>query len=546
MRGRAVVAVCLLASVAVSLRAVPQNAPESPQTFRSAIDILQLDVSVLDSKRRPITGLTAADFTVTEDGKPRKVETVVEINVPPAPPAAAAAVWRDKVDEDVFSTRILENAKRVVVIVIDDNSLQRSQISDPRIVQKTREVSRAAVTDFGEGDLGAIVYASDRFSAQSLTGDRSRLLRSIARARLFPGSDSDAADATGLMSGGCACNLCSVNVLVDVARALGTMSNLRKTVLYVGAGINPPPPTALDCYDPYVSTLQRMYQEAALANVNVSTFDPTGLRATVGGAGRMVPDANFRTAVGIEPRIEFLRMIAEDTGGRAVVNTNDPESRVPEILAASRSYYLIGFQVANLTPDGKMRKLRVQVNKKGVTVEARKGYIVPRSDTAPRTAAATNVARILPATAFPLEASAGVFAELNGKAAAALTLGVSRPAGGLSGGPTRVLARIVDPFGRTYGTFNRTLPFPQDSGSTLKRHDVLAKLPIPPGSYELRVSVETGDGQTSGVHVPIDVPNFSKEELSTSSLVFSTTPSSDSPVDREVAELLPIVPTTRR
>jgi VWFA-related protein len=546
MMRRAFVAVSLLASLSVSLSAGPQDAPAEPQTFRSTIDILQLDVSVLDSKRQPIRGLTAADFTVTEDGKPRKVETLVEINVPPAPEPAAAAVWRDKVDEDVFSTRTFENAKRVVVIVIDDNSLQRSQITDPKIVQKTREVSRAAVTDFGEGDLGAIVYASDRFSTQNLTSDRSRLLRSIARARLFPGSDSDAVDATGLTSGQCACNLCSVNVLTDVARALATMSNLRKTVLYVGAGINPPPPTALDCYDPYVRTLQRMYQEAALANVNVNTFDPTGLRATVGGAGRMMPDANFRTAVGIEPRIDFLRMIAEDTGGRAIVNTNDPELRVPEILAASRSYYLIGFQVANLTPDGKMRRLRVQVNRKGVTVEARKGYVVPRPDPAPRTAAATNVARVLPATAFPLEASAGVLAEVNGKAAAALTLGISRPAGVLSAGPTRVVARIVDPFGRTYGQFNRTLQFPQGSGSALKRYDVFAKLPIPPGSYEVRISVETSDGQTSGVHVPVDVPNFGKEELSTSSLVFSATPSPDSVEDRAVTELLPVVPTTRR
>jgi hypothetical protein len=289
-----------------------------------------------------------------------------------------------------------------------------------------------------------------------------------------------------------------------------------------------------------------MYQEAALANVNVNTFDPTGLRATVGGAGRMVPDANLRTAVGIEPRIEFLRMIAENTGGQAVVNTNTPELRVPEILAASRSYYLIGFQVANLTPDGKMRRLRVQVNRKGATVETRRGYVVPRPDPRPATAAAANVARVLPATAFPLEATAGAFAELDGKGAAALTLGVNAPGPVLSGGPMRVMARIVDPFGRTYGTFNRTLQFPQDLGATLRRYDVLARVAMPPGRYELRVSVETGDHRTSGVHVPIDVPDFSKESLSTSSLVFSASPSPEAIPDPAVAELIPIVPTTRR
>ena len=32
--------------------------------FRSAIDLVQVDVSVLDNRRRPIRGLTAADFEI--------------------------------------------------------------------------------------------------------------------------------------------------------------------------------------------------------------------------------------------------------------------------------------------------------------------------------------------------------------------------------------------------------------------------------------------------------------------------------------------------
>jgi len=42
-------------------------------TLRVGVDVVQVDVSVLDDKRRPVVGLTAADFTVLEDGRPRPV-----------------------------------------------------------------------------------------------------------------------------------------------------------------------------------------------------------------------------------------------------------------------------------------------------------------------------------------------------------------------------------------------------------------------------------------------------------------------------------------
>src|SRR5690348_2690904 len=45
----------------------------SPPTFRIGVDAVQLDVSVLDAHRRPVRGLTAADFTIVEGGKSRRI-----------------------------------------------------------------------------------------------------------------------------------------------------------------------------------------------------------------------------------------------------------------------------------------------------------------------------------------------------------------------------------------------------------------------------------------------------------------------------------------
>jgi hypothetical protein len=44
------------------------------QQFNARTEVVLVDVSVLDQKRQPVRGLTAADFTVFEDGKPQAVE----------------------------------------------------------------------------------------------------------------------------------------------------------------------------------------------------------------------------------------------------------------------------------------------------------------------------------------------------------------------------------------------------------------------------------------------------------------------------------------
>ena len=58
---------CWLA-VLVYAAAAQQVPPVQPPTFRTGVDAVQLDVSVLDKDRRPVRRLTAADFTVLEDG----------------------------------------------------------------------------------------------------------------------------------------------------------------------------------------------------------------------------------------------------------------------------------------------------------------------------------------------------------------------------------------------------------------------------------------------------------------------------------------------
>ena len=81
----------------VSLVLSPQAAQQPPQpTFRTGTRLIVETVTVKDKEGKPVEGLTAKDFTLTEDGDPQAI-TFVEyqrVDAAPAPaptPAAPAA-----------------------------------------------------------------------------------------------------------------------------------------------------------------------------------------------------------------------------------------------------------------------------------------------------------------------------------------------------------------------------------------------------------------------------------------------------------------------
>ena len=63
-------AIVVLSAIVTLTGMVPGAQPAQTPTFRSGADLVQMDVSVLDKDRMPVSGLTAADFVVREEGKP--------------------------------------------------------------------------------------------------------------------------------------------------------------------------------------------------------------------------------------------------------------------------------------------------------------------------------------------------------------------------------------------------------------------------------------------------------------------------------------------
>ena len=66
---RACAAIALAIVTGQAARALSEPVPQQTPAFKTGVDLVQVDVSVLDRDRQPIRGLKAADFTVLEPGR---------------------------------------------------------------------------------------------------------------------------------------------------------------------------------------------------------------------------------------------------------------------------------------------------------------------------------------------------------------------------------------------------------------------------------------------------------------------------------------------
>src|SRR5687767_10652947 len=69
-----------------------------------------------------------------------------------------------------------------------------------------------------------------------------------------------------------------------------------------------------------------------------------------------------------------LRVLAEETGGHAIVNQNDFDKGLKRIDAETSDYYLIGFESKNPDPLRRSRKLEIKVARNGLEVQHRPSY----------------------------------------------------------------------------------------------------------------------------------------------------------------------------
>ena len=540
--------------------------------FRSGIEVVQLDAVVLDKDRRPVTGLTASDFTVLENGRPRPIVGVFEMHVSETTGRPGTALWLRDAPHDV-ATNVLPEG-RLLVLVLDDATIP----ADPGIVDAAKEIARGVIDRMGPADLAAVVFTLRNDKAQDFTNDR-RLLRaavdtfSVGFALMGGGYKVSGSDWLLYYQP-------SVRTLYDTVELLQTAPGRRKAVIYVSTGVplRRIQPTLASGVEGEIreqsavggtaDLASRVFERALRGNVSVYPVDPGGLAGLehyflrrVWAAPAAVPDRLLLQSVYEEARVylDFLKVIADNTGGRAVLNTNEFNTGLDQIFVETAHYYLVGYEPAKPAADGRFRRLEVRVTHPDITVVARKGYYAvptsPRRD--PATAASpldVAVARTLPRSDIPMALSAVPFplpgARMS-RVALALNVEFSRTgqtAGSLRDDTVAVQTRAftVEGHPKAVKQYTGRLP-PRSRSDSPARYELLSSLDLPPGRYELRVSAHRESTKELGsVYATIDIPDFARRPVSLSGLVFTSAAGGAPAMPDDLAGVVPVLPTTRR
>ena len=114
--------------------------------------------------------------------------------------------------------------------------------------------------------------------------------------------------------------------------------------------------------------------------------------------------------------------------------------------------------------------------------------------------------------------------------------------------PLEVVATAFDRGGPPKGVERQRLELSWPASATQEaRFDVLSRLDLPPGDYEIRVGVSGSDpSRTASVFTYITVPAFDSTPLSLSSLVIGAPPGTFTAPKDFLAPLFAMVPTARR
>jgi VWFA-related protein len=563
-------AFCLLPT-AYCFLAAQQPAPaggNTNQTFtiRAQTNVVLVDVRVWDKGGNPVTDLKPDDFKVSEDGVRQEIssfsiEKVAQLEAAaaetgPPPTIDLATLPPNTPQEKVL--KLLQD-RRLMVLFFDQSSMQPDDL-----IRALNSATHFVDQQMTPADLVAVVtYSSDLRIAQNFTNDRKQLDKILKRIQLGEASSLAEAGSEGDAGG---TNTSGQEIVAqDVSAAftpdetefnifntdekLGAIESLsqmlrgvpgRKSVIHFSSGLQR---TGVDNQ----AELRAAEDAANQSNVSLYTVDARGLVALPAGgdASSSAPAGtalysgsavNSQVTSLLDTR-ETLASLSADTGGRTFYDLNDFSTAFQRIQEDNSTYYLLGYSPSNTKSDGRFRRIKVEVSRPGVKVQARPGYFAPknfrqftREDKEMQLQQAMDLDT--PFVDLPMAIGADYFRQADGKYYVVLSSKISGAAieflkkSAVHQTEFDFAWRATNQAGATIAALRDTLPvkLSPDTYQQVVAGNILYEggFVLPPGRYHLKVVArENASGKIGTFEQNLNLPATDQPGLSLSSVVLS-------------------------
>ncbi len=374
--------------------------PAQP-TFRADINFVRVDVIVTDKKGEPITDLKPEDFEVREDGDPQDIESFKLFEIDQITETTGSRPIRSTFDEESEAQR---PDVRLFAFFLDDYHVRRGN------AMRTRQFMADFVRrTIAPQDMVGIMYPLTPTASVVMSRNHESIARALEQ---FDGRKYDyqprnqfeeryanyPASYVEMVR-----NQVSLGALQGLIVKLGGLREGRKALILVSEGYTNylpgqlrDPIASMPGYgnplsgDPsygdnmneqrarwfsqaeMIGDLRWVFDLANKNNVSIYALDPRGLAAF---------EHDINEGVGIQMDSEMMkltmdsiRILADETDGRAIVNRNDLTAGLRQIVRDTSSYYLIGYNSKKAPNDGKFHEIKVKVKRPGAEVRHRKGY----------------------------------------------------------------------------------------------------------------------------------------------------------------------------
>ena len=372
-------------------------AQESP-VLRVTTRLVQVNVVVLDKKGLPVQDLTKDDFSILEDGKPQRIThfstesmRVLPKPVKPLPPGDYTNRYELKggapssvtvVLFDFLNTKVQNKASARAQFV---RFLGKQLRPGDRLALYALDSRLRLLYDF-TGDATELIQALDQFKSRAMelenfevrppnTGNR-RIDKIILE---FDQSVADYYTVTRIERTAAALQAIAnrVSALPGRKNLVWITGSIPFSLALVAQSGGRNAPNVRRSFNAEVERAARAMDAADLA---VYPVDARGLTGSLPFTAEKGTSPMGRGMSALVPRDdtyvdrETMRAMAQRTGGKAFLDSNDIGNSVRTAMEETRVTYEIGYSPSHERWDGHFQKLKVRVNRPGVTVRHRGGY----------------------------------------------------------------------------------------------------------------------------------------------------------------------------